>query len=325
MKLTVSQESWPMVGTFRISRGSKTEANVVVVRLEQNGFTGWGECVPYPRYGESATSVMDQISDMRDALAAGLSRKGLIEAMPAGAGRNALDAALWDLEAKSSERGVVNLGGFNPLQPLITAYTIGLDSPEIMAEKAGEAASRPLLKVKLGGKVDMDCINAVRVAAPDSRLIVDANEGWSLDELTRYDPQLADLGVEMIEQPLPAREDGCLEGFEHKVALCADESCHTLGGLEDLCKRYDMINIKLDKTGGLTHALELADAAEKLDLTIMVGCMVGTSLAMAPAFMVAQRAEFVDLDGPLLLANDRDPGFHFEGSLMHPPEPALWG
>jgi len=325
MTLTVARETWPMIGTFRISRGAKTRADVVVVSLEQGGVRGRGECVPYPRYGENADSVIEQITAMEDRLADGMTRMDLIDAMPAGAARNAIDAALWDVEAKQAGKSAAEIGGLGPLVPLITAYTIGLDSPDIMAGKASEAASRPLLKVKLGGDEDLACITAVREAAPESRLIVDANEGWTLDQLGRLDGPLSDLGVEMIEQPVPAGDDEDLAGFTRKVAICADEACHTLDGLDRLVGRYDMINIKLDKTGGLTHALDLADVAAGKGLKIMVGCMVGTSLAMAPAFLVAQKAEFVDLDGPLLLAEDRDPGFHFEGSLMYPPEPALWG
>lgn len=323
--LTVQSETWPLAGSFTISRGSRTEVRVVVAEISRGGVIGRGECVPYAHYGESVDGVVAAIEAMADAIADGLDRQALQDALAPGAARNALDCALWDLEAKASGEPVWRLAGLNEPGPLITAYTLSLESPEAMAEAAAAHAARPLLKLKLGGEAVIERVAAVRAAAPESRIIVDANEAWTVELLSRASPELAGLGVEMIEQPLPARSDGGLKGCDRPVPLCADESCHDTASLAGLDERYDMINIKLDKTGGLTEALKLADAARAAGLGIMVGCMIGTSLAMAPATLVAARAAFVDLDGPLLLARDRDPGIAFEGSVMSPPPAALWG
>ena len=324
-RLSVRAETWPLAASFTISRGSRVEARVVVAEISQDGVTGRGECVPYAHYGESVDGGVAGIEALAEPIADGLDRQALKRAATPGAARNALDCALWALEAKRCGEPVWRLAGLAPPGPLTTAYTLSMDSPEAMGKAAAANATRPLLKLKLGGEGVIERVAAVRAAAPGARIIVDANEAWTIDLLRRTSRELARLGVEMIEQPLPAHSDGGLEGIECPVPLCADESCHdttTLAGLES---RYDIINIKLDKTGGLTEALALADAARAAGLGIMVGCMIGTSLAMAPATLVAARAAFVDLDGPLLLARDREPGIAYEGSIMQPPPAALWG
>ncbi len=323
--LTVRTETWPLAASFTISRGSRTEARVVVAEISHDGVIGRGECVPYAHYGESVEGVVASIEAMADAIADGLDRQALQDALAPGAARNALDCALWDFEAKGGGEPVWRLAGLAEPGPLITAYTLSLDSPQAMGEAAGANAARPLLKLKLGGEAVIERVAAVRAAAPDARIIVDANEAWTVELLQQASPELARLGVEMIEQPLPAGSDGGLKGIDRLVPLCADESCHDTASLAGLDERYDIVNIKLDKTGGLTEALALADAAQAAGLGLMVGCMIGTSLAMAPATLVAARAAFVDLDGPLLLARDHQPGITYEGSIMQPPPPALWG
>jgi len=325
IELEAARQSWPIAGSFRISRGAKTSAEVVVVEVRDGDLTGHGECVPYPRYGETVEGVMEAIESLSAPLAAGLDRAGLQEAVPAGAARNAVDCALWELEARRSGTSVAALLGLEPLQSLTTAYTLSVDTPEKMGRAARTHADRPVLKVKLAGDGDLERIAAVRDSAPDSQLIVDANEGWSADVVEEFAAALAAHGVALIEQPLPAGHDELLVDLQHAVPLCADESCHTSEDIEQLAGRYDAVNIKLDKAGGLTEALHLKARAEAAGLEIMVGCMVGTSLSMAPAVLLAQDAEFVDLDGPLLLFQDRDPGLHYEESLIDPPEPELWG
>jgi L-Ala-D/L-Glu epimerase / N-acetyl-D-glutamate racemase len=318
-------ERWPIAGSFTISRGAKTEAIVVVAEISQGGHTGRGECVPYARYGETPEGVLAAILAMREPLAAGLDRKSLASAMPAGAARNALDCALFDLEAKASGQRVWTLLDRPAPNPCSTAYTISLGSPETMAEATAKAAHRPLLKIKLGGDGDAERIAAVRRQAPESELIVDANEAWTPDNLERNLAACEAAGVTLVEQPLPAGKDDALARIRRPIAVCADESVHDRASLEGLRDRYDAINIKLDKTGGLTEALAMADAAQALGFEIMVGCMVATSLSMAPAMLIAQQARFVDLDGPLLLAGDRDPGLRYDGSTVYPPDAALWG
>ncbi|ACA18882.1 Mandelate racemase/muconate lactonizing protein [Methylobacterium sp. 4-46] len=324
-RLAVAVETWPIAGRFTISRGSRTEAVVVVASVTDGTRTGRGEGVPYPRYGESVEGVRDLIAAQGEAVAAGATRADLLARMPAGAARNALDCALWDYEAKAAGRPAHALAGLAPPRPVTTAYTLSLGAPEEMEAAARAAAARPLLKVKLGGEGDPARIAAVRRGAPASRLVVDANEAWRPRNLAENMAACAAAGVELIEQPLPAGEDEALAGLARTIPLCADESLHPGAGLDGLAGRYDAINIKLDKAGGLTPALALARAAREQGLAIMVGCMVGTSLAMAPAMLLAGFATFVDLDGPLLLARDREPGLRFEGSLVHPPDPALWG
>ncbi len=325
IRLSVTAERWPIAGSFTISRGAKTEAEVVVATLADGEHAGRGECVPYARYGETVDGVIAAIARLAPAVANGLDRNDLAASLPAGAARNALDCAFWDLAAKRSGTPAHVLAGLPQPNPLVTAYTISLAAPEIMADAAAAAAARPLLKVKLGGPGDPARIAAVRTAAPDSALIVDANEGWTAANLMDNLAACAEAGVRLIEQPLPARDDAALASCPHAVPICADESVHDRASLAGLRGRYDAVNIKLDKTGGLTEALAVAAAARSLGFDLMVGCMVSTSLAIAPALLVAQGARYVDLDGPLLLARDRPDGLRFDGSIVHPASPALWG
>jgi L-alanine-DL-glutamate epimerase-like enolase superfamily enzyme len=324
-KLAVSIERWPIAGAFTISRGAKTDAVTVVATIGQGDQMGRGECVPYPRYGETPEATLAALEAMQEPLTKGLDRVALQAAMPAGAARNALDCALLDLEAKSSGRRIWNLLGRPAPRPCTTAFTISLGRPQAMAAATARAAHRPLLKIKLGGDGDDERIAAVRKAAPESELIVDANEAWTPENLEHNLAACADVGVTLVEQPLPAGRDEALARIKRSIAVCADESVHDRGSLEGLRERYDAVNIKLDKTGGLTEALAMADAAQALGFEIMIGCMVATSLAMAPAMLLVQQARFVDLDGPLLLARDRDEGLRYDGSLVYPPEAALWG
>jgi L-Ala-D/L-Glu epimerase len=324
-KLAASIERWPIAGSFTISRGAKTEAITVVATVSDDGQAGRGECVPYPRYGETPEATLEALNAMQEPLARGLDRTALQAAMPAGAARNALDCALLDLEAKSSGQRVWTLLGRPAPRSCTTAFTISLGTPEAMASATAKAAHRPLLKIKLGGDGDDDRISAVRKAAPESELIVDANEAWTPDNLEYHLAACANAGVTLVEQPLPAGRDEALARIKRRVAVCADESVHDRTSLAGLRARYDAVNIKLDKTGGLTEALAMADAAQALGFEIMIGCMVATSLAMAPAMLLAQQARFVDLDGPLLLAHDRDGGLRYDGSTVYPPEAALWG
>ncbi len=323
--LSVSRRSWPLAQPFAISRGSKTTADVVVAELYDGQYRGRGECVPYPRYGESVDSVVKALEEMKRAVFSGLDRAELQAAMPPGAARNALDAAFWDLDAKRNFVRVSELAGLDPPHAVTTAYTLSLDTPERMGEAAAANRSRPLLKLKLTGDGDVERVTAVRRNAPAARLIVDANEGWTPRHFAELSPALAALGVELIEQPLPADADDALAELPHPIPVCADESCHVAADLDRLVGKYEAVNIKLDKTGGLTEALKLAQAARERGFKIMVGCMIGTSLAMAPAMLVAQEASVVDLDAPLLLAMDRANGLRYDGSLVHPPEAALWG
>ena len=325
MELSVRIERWPLAGVFAISRGSKTEAVVVVAELSDGTHRGRGESVPYARYGETPDGIVAAIEAERPVLRRGLDRGALQRAMPAGAARNALDCAYWDVNAKRAGRRVHELAGLGVPGPLTTAYTISLGSAAAMAAAAERAAWRPLLKVKLGGDDDGTRIGAVRRAAPRAQLIVDANEGWNLDNFKANLAACADAGVTLIEQPLPEGRDEALARIKHPVPVCADESVHDRASLDALTGKYDAVNIKLDKAGGLTEALALAAEAERRGFAVMVGCMVATSLAMAPAMLVAQRARWVDLDGPLLLASDRADGLRYEGSLVYPPDPVLWG
>jgi L-alanine-DL-glutamate epimerase-like enolase superfamily enzyme len=326
MRLNVRRDSWPLAKPFTISRGSRTVAEVVVAEIHDGPLRGRGEGVPYGRYGETVDGVVDTLTAMSEAVAGGLDRAALQTAMAPGAARNALDVALWDIEAKQTGTSVWALAGIvDEPKPVVTAYTLSVDTPERMAAAAQEEAHRPLLKLKLTGAGDLERVRAVRAGAPKAALIVDANEAWTLDHLRDYSPALAELGVALIEQPLPAGQDEALATLPHPVPLCADESCHTSADLPELVGRYDYVNIKLDKSGGLTEGLALLGAARAQGFKIMVGCMIGSSLAMAPALLLAQSAEFVDLDAPLLLARDRQPGLRYEGSLVYPPKPNLWG
>ena len=321
MRIEVTADVFRLAQVFTISRGSRTEASVLTVRISDGGAVGMGECVPYARYGETLESVTAQI----EGLSGHVTRADLYDLLPAGAARNAVDCALWDLEAKQSGRAVWELAGLAPLKPEITAYTLSLDTPEAMQAQAAEHAFRPLLKIKLGTPDDMPRLEAVRAGAPESTIIVDANEGWSAEVYADLAPHLVRLGVALVEQPLPAGDDEALIGMARPVPVCADESCHDRGSLPSLKGKYDVVNIKLDKTGGLAEALALRAEALAQGYDVMVGCMVGSSLAMAPAVLVAQGMPYVDLDGPLLLAEDRDEPLKFDAAGVHPAARALWG
>ena len=321
--MQVDVEAFPLRTPFRIARGVKTEAHCVTVRVERDGATGWGECVPYPRYDETVDDVVRQI----EGLPPSLDRAALQDALPPGAARNAVDAALWDWEAKASGRRAHLVICTSPPRPLVTAFTISLGAVGDMAEAARGAAGHRVLKVKLGGRDGHDAarIQAVASAASESRLILDANEGWTPDELPELMRAAARAGVALIEQPLPADDDRALAAIPHPVPIAADESAHVASDLEGLRDRYDVVNIKLDKAGGLTEALRMRAEARRLGFGVMVGCMVGSSLAMAPAVLLAQEADVVDLDAPLLLARDRRPALRYTGSIVSPPSPELWG
>lgn len=323
--VSVHHESWPLRGVFAISRGARTHSDVVVVELRDGDAVGRGECVPYPRYGESVAGVMAVIEQIAGRVAEGLDRTGLEARLPAGAARNALDCALWDLDAKRLGCPAYTLAALPAPVPVVTAYTISLDTPGTMAASAAEAERYPLLKLKLGGEGDIARVRAVRKAVPDTRLIVDANEAWTAAQLPEYLAAMADLGVELVEQPLHAGEDEPLAGIAHPVPVCADESCHVSADVAALAGRYDVVNVKLDKAGGLTEAIRVVAAARAAQLRVMVGTMMGTSLLMAPAMLLASTADWVDLDGPLWLAKDREDALRWDGKHLHPPSPALWG
>jgi len=326
--LDVQHESWPIAGKFTISRGSRTSAEVVVVTLTdaRHGIRGHGECVPYARYEETVDGVIADILALKDDLSHGqIDRLSLQHKMKPGAARNALDAAFWDLEAKTLRKPVWRLADLPQPLPTVTAETISLDTPEEMARAARLKADRPLLKVKLGHEGALERVAAIRSAAPDSALIVDANEAMPVADLEETLQSLADLGVSMVEQPLPAGEDDILSEIRSPLPLCADESSHTVADIPRLAKLYSMVNVKLDKTGGLTGGIAMARAAKEAGLDVMVGCMVGTSLAMAPAYMLAPFATYVDIDGPVILAKDRNYGLSFTKGRVTPPLPDLWG
>ncbi|WP_110687132.1 N-acetyl-D-Glu racemase DgcA [Salinicola aestuarinus] len=325
LTLAVDEQVFPLAEVFTISRGSRSDARVVVATLSDGHHEGRGECVPYAHYGESVESVIAQIESVRDDLAEGMDRQALQSRLPAGAARNALDCAFWDLEAKLADKPVWQLAALEAPQPEITAFTLSLDTPEAMREKARQHAKKPLLKLKLGGAGDIERLQAVREGAPAARIIVDANEGWDGAAYERLAPVLLELGISMVEQPLPSGSDETLATIARPLPVCADEACHDRGSLAQLVGRYDMINIKLDKTGGLTEALALKRDALAQGFDVMVGCMVGSSLSMAPALLVAQGAAIVDLDGPLLLARDREYGMVFDADGVHPADRRLWG
>jgi len=325
LTLALATERWPIHGSFAISRGAKTEAVVVVAEVSDGKVRGRGECVPYARYGESIESVTKAIEEMRPELQRGIGRDGLQKAMPPGAARNALDCALWDLEAKRSGRRAHELAGLPAPRPLTTAFTISLAPPAEMARAAERAADRTLLKIKLGADGDPNRIRAVRDAVPQVTLIVDANEGWTESNLGANLDACAQAGVALVEQPLPQGRDAALARMNRPLLVCADESVHDRASLPALAGKYDAVNVKLDKAGGLTEAMATIADAERMNFTIMVGCMVATSLAMAPAMLAAQKARFVDLDGPLLLSRDRAEGLRYADSLVYPPSPSLWG
>ncbi len=324
-RLNVTVERFPIAGSFVISRGAKTEAIVIVATIEAEGFCGRGECVPYGRYGESIESALAAIEHVRAAIEAGAGRPQLQALLPCGAARNALDCALWDFEAKRRAIPAYRLAGLEPPSAVTTAFTISLGTPDAMAAAAEAAQERPLLKLKLAGSGDPERLAAIRAAVPRATLIVDANEAWSAHDLEPNLEACAKFGVTLVEQPLPAGQDAPLAEIAHLVPICADESLHDRQGLADLRGRYDAINVKLDKTGGLTEALALVAEAERLGFEVMIGSMVGSSLGVAPALLLASKAKFVDLDGPLLIAKDRPEGLVYEGSLVYPPSPDLWG
>ena len=323
--LEATIEAFPIAGSFTISRGSKTEADVIVCRISENGVSGRGECVPYRRYGETMEGVLAEIKAVSKAIEAGLTRDRLQSAMKPGAARNAVDCALWDLEAKLSKGSVGLMIGAKGGEPIVTAFTLSLADAQTMGADAFKNRERPLLKIKLGTEDDESRMRAVRDSAPVSRIIVDANEGWTSESIERHLAIAHELKISLIEQPLPAGNDAILSRIERLVPICADESVHSTADLASLRDRYDAVNIKLDKTGGLTEALLMKAEAERLGFQIMVGCMVGTSLAMAPAVLLAQDTEYADLDGPLLLAHDRAGGLRYDGSLVYPPTSDLWG
>lgn len=325
-ELSIRSETWPTRGVWRIAHGSIRAVEVVVVEIGAGAAVGRGECRPYPRYHETAAGVTEAIEQLRPELEAGMERTELQRRLPAGAARNAVDCALWDLAAKQSRQPVWQLAGLAPPQPLVTAYTLAIDTPQALADAARQQAGRALIKLKLAGDGDdLARVEAVRRNAPAARLIVDANEAWQIADYERLAPVFAELGVALIEQPFAADSDVILAQLPRPVPVCADESCHDRASLPALAGRYELVNIKLDKAGGLTEALALRQAAVQAGFGVMVGCMVGTSLAMAPAALVAQGARFVDLDGPLQLARDRQPGLTFQGSEIMPPSAQLWG
>jgi L-Ala-D/L-Glu epimerase len=319
--ITVTPDTFRLAQVFTISRGSRTEARVLTVRITRGGVTGWGECVPYARYGETLDSVTAQI----ESLPADITRDALQTALPAGAARNAVDCALWDLWAKQTGQRVWQLAHLPEPGPMVTAYTLSLDTPENMRAAAAQNAHRPILKIKLGTPDDMPRLQAVRQGAPRTTIIIDANEGWTADVYADLAPHLVQMGVALVEQPLPAGADDMLAEIARPLPVCADESCHDRHSLPGLKGKYDVVNIKLDKTGGLTEALALKTEAQALGYGLMVGCMVGSSLAMAPATLLAQGAAYTDLDGPLLLAEDRENPLRFDQAGVHPPARELWG
>ena len=321
MRIDVRYDDFALAEAFTISRGTKTAAEVVTVTVTDGAHRGHGECVPYARYGESRASVKAQIK----ALPPDIDRAGLQAALPPGAARNAVDCALWHLEARRAGRRVWEIAGLPAPGPEVCAFTLSLDTPDEMRRAAARHRHRPLLKIKLGTENDLARLQAVRAGAPDARLIVDANEGWSVDAYRALAPHLRALRVDLVEQPFPAGDDDALRDLDRPVPICADESCHDRASLGGLVGKYDAINVKLDKTGGLTEALALRDAARAAGLDVMVGCMVGSSLAMAPAVLVAQGVAFTDLDGPLLLAEDRAHPLAYDERGVHPPDAALWG
>ncbi len=322
---TVARQEWPLRGTFTISRGSRTVAETLMLTVRGEGVTARSECVPYKRYGESLESVEAQVEGYFAAAADPTDRAALQGLLPAGAARNLVDCALWDLECKLSGKRHWEIAGLPRPGPVVTVFTLSLDEPAKMEAAARESAHLPLLKVKLGGEGDIARLEAVRRGAPDTKIVVDANEGWSVEQYAELAPVMVRLGVAMVEQPLPAGADDALGGIERPLPVCADESCHDRASLPELKGKYDIVNIKLDKTGGLTEALALKDAARAEGYGIMVGCMMASSLAMAPAVILAQGAEVVDLDGPLWMAEDAQPPLKYDAAGAHPPEPELWG
>ena len=324
LTIEAREEVWPLREPFRISRGSRTEAQVILVTVGDDEHVGRGEGVPIKRYGQSAESVLAQIESIK--AEKNLDRQRLQQLLPAGAARNALDCALWDLEVKTSGKRVWELANVPIVPEVETSFTISLDTPEKMAAAAAVAAELPILKLKLqGDDLDLARVKGVRESAPAARLLIDANESWSPEHYRKIVPALHELGAELIEQPFPANADEVLETLDHPIPVCADESCHTTADLRRLTNRYDMINVKLDKTGGLTEALRLCDRARDSGFKLLIGCMVCTSLGIAPARLLASNADLVDLDGPLLLGRDREHGLAYTNGRLALPSAQLWG
>lgn len=324
-RLTVTRRAWPLARALMTAHGVKTAVDVVVAEISDVASRGRGEGVPLRLYGETIDSVVAALDAMKGAVFSGLNRETLQSALPPGAARNALDCAFWDMDAKRAYRSVAELAGLDAVTPVVTAFTLAFDAPDRMAEIAAANRTRSLLKLELGGDGDVERVRAVRHAAPAARLIVDANESWNERQLSEFITALADCRVQLIEQPLPADADDALAWLESPIPICADESCRTLVDLDRLDGKYQAINVKLDKAGGLTEALALAAEAKRRGFRVMVGGMIATSLGIAPALLVAQQAEMVDLDGPLFLASDRVPGLRYDGSTIQPPEANVWG
>ena len=324
-KLTISRRAWQLARQLRTADGVEASVDVVVAEISDNDSRGRAECVPLRRYGETIESVVAALEAMKGAITGGLARDTLQNAMPAGAARNVLDCAFWDMDAKRAYCSVAELAGVSAMSPIVTAFTLDYDSPDKMAEQAAANRARPMLRLELGGEGDIDRVLAVRQAAPTARLIVDAREGWTAAQLSDIMPVLIDCRIQLIEQPLPDGDDDALAQLNIPVPICADESCRTRADLDRLEGKYQAINIKLGKAGGLTEALALAAEAKRRGLRIMVGGDPGTSLGVAPALLVAQQADVVDLDGPSRLALDRGAGLHYDGSTINPADPKLWG
>jgi L-alanine-DL-glutamate epimerase-like enolase superfamily enzyme len=324
-RLTVTRRAWPLARPCATAHGIQTTADTVVAEISDGDSRGRGEGVPLWRYGESIDSVVATLDAIKSAVVSGLNRETLQHALPPGAARNALDCAFWDIDAMRAYTSVAELAGLGAVTPVVTAFTLALDTPDKMADLAAANRARPLLKLLLGGDGDVERVRAVRRAVPASRLIVDANESWNETQLREFMPALVDFRVELIEQPLPAGADDALARLGHLIPLCADESCRTLADLDRLDAKYEAVNIKLDKAGGLTEALALAAEAKRRGFRIMADGVIGTSLGIAPALLIAQQAEIVDLDGPLHLASDRVPGLHYHGSTIQPPDGNFWG
>jgi len=322
-QLTAHSERWPLSRPFRIARGEKTAADVVVAEVRAGEIVGRGECVPYARYGETVESVLAQIKQIASVFGPEFTR-GELNLLPPGAARNAVDCAIWDLEAQLSGMSVAQMTGAREPNGLVTAVTISLDAPEKMAEATVAVAASPLIKVKVDGRDPEAAVRAVRRAAPTACLIVDPNESWTPDQLRALLPRMAEFDVSLLEQPIPADQDSALEGMKPAVPLCADEAAHVRDDLVQTARRYQAVNIKLDKTGGLTEALEMSNEARRLGLQVMVGCMICTSLGIVPAMQIAQAADFVDLDGPWWLADDRAKRVRFDGGYVFPPDGG-WG
>ena len=325
MQVRFRRVDWPFANPFRIAYQTSTVAMTLQVEVSDGQFVGRGEALGVAYRGETVDSMLSQLQSITTELSAGISRAELARLLPAGGARNAVDCALWDLEAKRTGKRAWELAGLSSVNDIITDYTLSLDTPQRMAQAAADLRQYARLKLKLGGEGDVERVLAVRDVRPEAELFVDANQAWTERQLREFAPRLADVGVRLIEQPLPAGKDGALLGYESPIPLCADESCQTTESLPDLIGKYAYVNIKLDKTGCLTEAMRLAHEATRRGFRLMVGCMAGSSLSMAPAFMVGQLCDFADLDGPLLSANDIDHAIRYEGSRMHPPERALWG